>query len=161
MYFGVFGTATKEEKSPLIDRPAPDFKLETFDGKSIDLSDLHGNVVVMNFWASWCIPCQSEVDVLENATNEYRNMPVSIIGVNIWDDRENAVDFINKYNADFVNTYDPKGHIQVDFGVRGVPETFFINKDGIIIKKYSGQITGDMLHKLISEILAGKKGKDV
>lgn len=153
MYFGVFGSSGDKRTSPLINKPVPDFKLKTFDGDSLTLNKLKGNAIVINFWASWCIPCIKEVRILNYASEHYNNQPVKIIGVNIWDDEKAAREFITTHSAEFINGFDPEGRIQVDFGVSGVPETFFINKNGIIVHKYSGELTERIINYYINDTL--------
>lgn len=153
MYFGVFSSGNVKKRSPLLDKPAPEFELNRFGEGTVSLNELKGNVIVMNFWASWCIPCIKEVEILDNAYDKFSDNSVKIIGVNIWDEKEEAVAFLTKYNVDFINAYDPDGKIQVDYGVGGVPETFFIDQNGTLVEKYSGELTENILNYYINDIL--------
>ncbi len=158
LYLGISPKNSKKVSSPLIGQKAPSFTIKTFQGEEIALENLKGKIVVLNFWSSWCIPCRSEVEVLEKAHFSYQNqnLPVKIIGVNIWDEREDALSFIKRYKVSFPNGYDPKGQIQLDYGVSGVPETFFIDKEGKVAHKFTGQLTNSTLMHYINELLEEK-----
>lgn len=154
MYLGIFSSGNVKKVSPLIDKPAPTFDLRTFSGNTVTLDELEGNAVVINFWASWCIPCISEIQILEKAHTKFEDQPIKIIGVNIWDEKQAAMDFLEKYNVSFTNAYDPDEKIQIDYGVGGVPETFFVNKNGLLAEKYSGELTQNILNYFLSDILS-------
>lgn len=160
MYYGVFGQGS-ERKSPLINSPAPDFELSTFDGGYVSLSELKGDIIVLNFWASWCLPCRTEARILESASHRYRDIPVHIVGVNIWDEERSARDFINRYNMSFINGYDKNNRIQLDYGVGGVPETFFINSNGIIVEKFSGELTHNILDYFLGQTIENTDHQDI
>lgn len=153
MYFGIFSKGNVQKTSPLLNKPAPGFDLVTFEGESLNLEELRGNVVVINFWASWCIPCVKEVRILDRAYDRFSDKPVKILGVNIWDEKDAASEFMSIHNVRFPNLYDPENRIQVDYGVGGVPETFFIDKNGILVEKYSGELTENILNYFVNEVL--------
>ena len=158
MYLALFSKNTNLSVSPLIGQKAPSFNLKTFDNKELSSVSLDDKGLVLNFWASWCVPCVDEVKVLDRANKKYRNDDVVFIGINIWDDNENAVNFINKYNANYLNGFDPSNEIQVEYGIQGVPETYFINKEGIIINRFQGQLTDNIIDYFCSQILDEKSG---
>ena len=83
--------------------PAPDFRLNTFDGQTLQLSDLRGQAVVINFWASWCIPCRDEAPILEKTWREYRDRGVVLVGVAYLDDEKPARDFITEFTITYPN----------------------------------------------------------
>ncbi|MGI9533379.1 MAG: TlpA family protein disulfide reductase, partial [Thermodesulfobacteriota bacterium] len=156
MYLALFSKNTSLSITPLIGKKAPSFSLKTFDNKELSSVTLNDKGLVLNFWASWCVPCVEEVDVLDRANIKYQNDDIIFIGINIWDDNENAVNFINRYNANYLNGFDPKNEIQVNYGIQGVPETYFINKDGKIINRFQGQLTDNIIDYFCSEILKDK-----
>ncbi len=158
MYFGVFSSGNVKRTSPLLGKPAPEFDLNKFGGGTVSLEDLDENVIVMNFWASWCVPCIKEVNILDEAYRKFSDRPVKILGVNIWDEEKDAREFLRKHNVDFINTYDESGRIQVDYGVRGVPETFFIDTKGNVIEQYSGELTKNILNYYINDLLEKNDG---
>ncbi len=128
--------------SPLVGRPAAPFSLALFDGGRLSLGDLKGKVVVVNFWASWCYPaCYEEAPVLEQGWRRYKERGVVVLGVDIQDTEEAARKFVKEFSLSFPNGPDPAGKISVDYGVYGVPETFFIDKAGRIRRKHVGAVT--------------------
>lgn len=126
--------------SPLIGKPAPGLRLALFDGKEFDIADAAGRPVVLNFWASWCLPCAQEAEELNRAQRAYGKDAV-IMGVNVMDDRDAALEFIARHEVEYPNGYDPDKAVHIDYGVAGVPETFFISSDGRIVDKISGPVT--------------------
>src|SRR5437870_6655115 len=105
---------------------APDFALGTFDGSTFKLSDAltTGKPVVVNFWASWCGPCADEAPVLQDAARRYGDR-VAFIGVNVQDQDSEALAFLRKYNVSYPNGSQNAGPISIEYGMRGVPETYF------------------------------------
>ena len=126
--------------SPLIGKVAPDFRLTLFDGRTFDIADARGRPVVLNFWASWCLPCAQEAEELNRAQRAYGEK-VFLMGVNVMDDRDAALEFIARHGVEYPNGYDPDKAVHIDYGVAGVPETFFIAPDGKIVNKISGPVT--------------------
>jgi cytochrome c biogenesis protein CcmG, thiol:disulfide interchange protein DsbE len=126
--------------SPLVGRQAPSFTLTLFDGKAIRLEDLRGKVIFLNFWASWCVPCRAEAKTLEAAWKKYKDRGVVFLGVNIQDKEEDARDFIQEFGITYMNGIDKAGKIGIDYGVWGIPETFFIDHGGRITYKHVGGI---------------------
>ena len=140
MGYAIFGDRIIVKESPLVGYGAPEFTLALFDGSTVKLSDLKGKAILLNFWASWCIPCRDEAPALESSWLKYRNKKVAFLGVNIWDDDSNALSYMEKYGGGYPNGKDPEGQIAVDYGVAGVPETYFIDPTGKITEKYTGPL---------------------
>ena len=123
-------------------KAAPQFTLAGFDGSSFNLADYRGQVVVLNFWASWCDPCIAEMPMLNRLSDEFADDNVVIVGVNVWDTRDAAQEFIDELNITYpVIEDDAATSIAVEFGLTGVPETFVINPDGEIVTYYRGEFT--------------------
>ncbi len=139
------------------DRAAPDFTLETFDGDEVSLADLEGKSVVINFWSSWCPPCRDEAPMLNQFHAETEDSDdVVLIGVAVWDDPSDSIDFMRRHNLSFTNLYDQNGSVLIDYGVYGVPETYFIGPDGTLHGKYRGPLeSADHIHELKEEFVAG------
>jgi len=141
----------KWPESPLVGKTAPAFLLKTFDGKTLNLKDFKDKILVLNFWASWCRPCAEEVGEINKAQRKYGDRVV-FLGVNVMDDIEDALNFASKNQIIYQNGYDPEKTVHLDYGVAGVPETFFINSHGEIWRKISGPLTlGKISKTLLSD----------
>jgi cytochrome c biogenesis protein CcmG/thiol:disulfide interchange protein DsbE len=136
-----------------VDRPAPDFNLTTFEGAAISLNEMRNKPVVINFWASWCPPCRDEATVIESAWRAYKSRGVVFLGVNIQDRREDALGYVRGFGITYPNGPDPSGEISIDYGVSGIPVTFFISRDGKVIRRWVGAIDRTTLTRSIEEIM--------
>jgi cytochrome c biogenesis protein CcmG/thiol:disulfide interchange protein DsbE len=122
--------------------PAPEFRLPRLDtGKTLDLADLRGRPVVLNFWASWCVPCKDEAPLLERAWQIYRGRGLSVVGVNIQDLEREARRFVAATGTTFPNVRDGDNSTYQAYGLTGVPETFFVDRQGRILHKFPGAVT--------------------
>lgn len=150
-----FRTDPREIPTPLVGKPAAAFAVKTFAGPDLALDGLRGSVVVLNFWASWCYPaCYDEAPTLERGWERYRDRGVRFVGINIQDKEEPARRFLEQFKHSFPNAPDPAGRISVDYGVYGVPETFFIDRKGRIRAKRVGAITDEILQLEVERLLA-------
>ena len=150
-----FRTDPREIPSPLLGRPAAPFALALFDGGRFALAERTGQVVLLNFWASWCVPCREEASLLEATWRAYRDKGVLFIGVNIQDSDEAARAFLREFRITYPNGPDHGGRIAIDYGVYGIPETFFIGRDGRILAKHVGAIGSERLRASLDATLAG------
>jgi cytochrome c biogenesis protein CcmG/thiol:disulfide interchange protein DsbE len=140
--------------SPLVGRQAADFSLALFDGGTFTLDGQRGKVVVMNVWSSWCIPaCYNEAPALEAAWQRFRNSDVVVLGVNYQDREAAAREFLVRFRHTFPNGPDVGSKIAIEYGVYGVPETFFIDRDGRIAHKHVGEISLPILVQQIERLL--------
>ena len=145
--------------SPLVGRPAAPFSLTSFDGKPLTLEGLRGQVVVLNFWASWCYPaCYEEAPVLEAGWRAYRERGLVVVGVDIQDTEEAARRFMDQLKLTFPNAPDPKGKVSIDYGVYGVPETFVIDRQGRIPAKHVGAVSDRVFEEHVLPLLAEGTG---
>lgn len=162
----VFGARLNRDPNivdtPLIGKPASSQVVPYLekDGK-MSLQDLRGQVVVVNFWASWCIACRKEHPALMAAASAYRKSGVVFVGVVFQDRRSTAIGFLNELGRSSGYRYvtDPRSRLAIDFGVFGVPETFFIDREGTIVAKITGASTLPLLSGVLDQILAGRTPK--
>ena len=133
------------------------FTLELLDGSILSLSDLRGKIVLLDFWASWCPPCRQEAPDLARVYREYVGQGVEFVGVDIWDHRQDAVDYVAAFAVPYANGVDSKGAIAIDYGVRGIPEKFLINGDGTTVRKFVGPISADTLRAALNDLLAAER----
>jgi cytochrome c biogenesis protein CcmG, thiol:disulfide interchange protein DsbE len=135
-----FGRDPREVPFMLSGKPATGFTLRALDtGEPISLEKLKGKPVVINFWASWCGPCRYEHPVIEWGHREY-GQQVQFLGVVFEDTEDNARKFLRQLGSSFPQLADPRSRVAVDYGVAGVPETYFIDAQGIIQGKHVGPI---------------------
>ena len=137
----------------MVNRPAPDFSLTTFKGTTISLEDLRGKPVVINFWASWCPPCRVEAPLIERTWRAYKNRGLIFLGVNIQDRKEDALNYIREFAITYPNGPDPTGEISIDYGVSGLPVTFFVSRKGEVVRRWVGAIEKSVLISSIEEIM--------
>ena len=133
---------------------APDFTLHTFDGQAINLADLRGRVVVVNFWASWCVPCEAEAAELENTWQRYREQGVMFLGVDYVDTETAARAFLQEFGVTYPNGPDLQTKISHGYRVRQVPETFVVDPSGTLAAVFIGPTTEAQLQAAIEPLLA-------
>jgi cytochrome c biogenesis protein CcmG, thiol:disulfide interchange protein DsbE len=139
----------REVPSPLIDRPAPAFRLPQLDQPTrvVVPADLQGRVWLLNVWASWCVACRQEHPVLVNLA---KSGAVPIYGLNYKDQRADALTWLDRFGNPYQwSMSDADGRVGIDYGVYGVPETFLIDKQGIIRYKQIGPLTDEILARKI------------
>ena len=143
-----------------IDKPAPAINMPLYGGGNIAAADYAGKPVVVNFWASWCGPCRQEAPIFERLSREYAERGVLFIGVNIQDAETDAEAYLREYDITYPNGMDAGGGISVDYGVIGIPVTFFINRDGIVQRRWAGVMRETQLRTWIDELVLGTAPTD-
>ena len=141
--------------SPSLAKEAPSFTLTLFDGRTLTLKDLRGKAVLVNFWASWCMPCRAEAKALEAAWQSYKDRGVVFVGIDVQDKKEDARAFMKEFGITYLNGRDASGKIAVDYGVWGIPETFFIDPDGRITYKHAGELKMPVVMSKLDDALRG------
>ena len=137
--------------SPLVGKAAPAFDLPLLTDKgSFGSSEARGRVVVINFWASWCVPCREENDVLDSFYESTDRRDIEVVGVLYGDTSEAALRFRQKYGGRWPLVDDPGGRAALDFGLRGVPETFVIAPSGAIAARVIGALDRDTLRSAVA-----------
>ena len=133
-------------------KTAPDFSLGLFDGSTFTLSGAlqSGKPAVVNFWASWCGPCADEAPVLQDAARRYGDR-ITFVGVDVQDLDSDAQAFLRKYGISYANGSGNAGPISIQYGMRGVPETYFIAPDGRLIRKWNTLTSAD-LEQFLAEL---------
>ncbi len=136
------GTGCRNENPvPREGAPAPDFTLESISGEKVRLSEMHGRVVLLNFWASWCPPCREEIPSLFTLNSALTGKNFRLLAVAIDEGgRDAVIRFFKRTGVSLPTVFDPGGFIGKRYGITGVPETFVIDKQGIIRKKVIGPI---------------------
>ena len=137
---------------PLVGGPAPVFKLEAMDGQILNLSDLKGQFVILNFWATWCVPCVKEMPEFQKA-HQSLNQKVKIIGINLAESKEKINEYINDHHISFTIVLDDYGNVSQEYEVVNLPVTYFITPDGVIREKiFGGGITQKMIEAKINQL---------
>jgi len=149
--------------TPLLGRQAPGFTATLFDGRKISLRELRGKAVFLNFWASWCPPCRAEASELEAAWRRFKDGDVIFLGINIQDTEEAARAFLQEFSISYANARDVSGRIAIEYGVWGIPETFFIDPEGKISYKHVGTLGPALIAAKLDEakrkVVSAKEGK--
>ena len=143
----------KEVPSPLIGKRAPDFELPVLEaqGRTLSAQDMRGKVWLLNVWASWCVACRLEHPLVLDAA---RSGAVPIYGLNYKDQPADARQWLEKFGNPYVSSLsDREGLVGIDFGVYGVPETFVIDKQGVIRHKVIGPLTAETLRDVVMPLV--------
>lgn len=139
--------ALEDGKSPV----APAFELPSLDGDGrISLASLRGKAVVLNFWASWCIPCRDEAPILQSAWERHRDDGVVLLGIDAQDFRSDARGFVERFGLTYPNVHDPTGSTLGRYGVTGRPETWFVGRNGRLVgERIQGPVSEEQLERNI------------
>jgi peroxiredoxin len=138
-----------------VGEPAPDFTLRTVDGQTVSLSDFRGKPVMVNFWATWCGPCQVEMPLFRQAYTDHAGELV-VLAVDVQEAPEDVRGFVKRNDLTFPVVLDRDGLVSTLYRVRGLPTTFFVDRDGIVVEAHRGALTTRAsLAPLLAKILPG------
>jgi peroxiredoxin len=135
---------------------APDFTLETLAGEQVALSDLRGKVVLVNFWASWCPPCRAEMPAIERVYRSHKDLGLEVLAINTTnqDDRAAGAAFVQEFGLTFPVPLDLTGAVSASYNLRGLPSTYFIDKQGFIRSVVvGGPMSGALIQSRVEELL--------
>jgi len=128
---------------------APDFTINNVNGKEVSLSDYQGTKVFLNFWASWCPPCREEMPSIQKLHKNYDN--IKVLAVNAGENKDKVLNYLMENNFSFTTLLDENGKVTTDYLIRGIPSTFVIDKEGIIVRKQRGAITYGKMEQMIDQ----------
>lgn len=150
LIYGLFaGPATKLQ----VGSPVPDFQITALDGSQMSLGAQRGKVVVINFFASWCNPCREEAADIEATWREVQDQGVQFIGIAYKDADSKAQAFLNEFGATYPSAVDPGNRTARAYGVTGVPETFVVDQQGLLVQHFIGPVTQQELEEVLSSLL--------
>ena len=145
-----FGTNPRALPSTMENKPAPSFSLVDLDGSPVSLDELKGERLVLNFWSTWCQPCKMEHGLLQQAQRD--NPDIKFYGILYSDTPEKASRYLEKAGAAYPTLVDDGNRVAIDYGVAGVPETFFVGPDGNIQAKHTGPLNWPNLQQRLQEL---------
>lgn len=154
LLFITLGLASAFAEPPVDGREAPDFTMATYSGEEFTLSEHQGKVVVINFWASWCAPCKEEAAELQQAWVDYQERGVQFVGVDYVDAEAPARAYLAEFAITYPNGADLGTKISDAYHIRGVPETFIVNRAGEVVFYVANPITYEQLTAEIDKALA-------
>ena len=143
--------ASPAEMEPVVElgRYAPDFTLTSLAGDSVTLSDLRGKTVILNFWASWCAPCRREMPLLEATYEAYAGDDLVVLAVNLGEEQRRVEGFAEDMAVTFPVFSDEATSVGTLYRVRGVPTTYFVDRDGVLRQRFVGELTSGMLGAIL------------
>lgn len=145
----------QSSETALAGRAAPGLVgIDLLSGAPVDLRELGGGVVVVDFWSSWCVACRREAEDLAAVHREYEGTGVEFVGVAIWDETGDVVRHLERYGVAYPNILDGDGQKAVLYGVRGVPEKYVIDRSGNIVHKMNGLVSRERLREVIDSLIA-------
>jgi peroxiredoxin len=137
------GTALAPVARAAAPAPAPDFTLPARDGGNVRLSDLRGQVVMINFWATWCGPCRQEMPLLQQIQAKYEPLGFTLVGINVEPDSAAAMTWLKQVSVSFPILFDQKNVVAEQFGVQGMPSSVFVDRAGNVRYVHRGYQPGD------------------
>ena len=138
---------------PGVGRQAPDLRLESLDGRQVSLADYAGQVVLLNFWATWCPPCKEEIPAIERAYQAHRDDGLVVLGINDGEAAEVVRAFAGELGITYPVLIDRRGDVAAQYRRRGLPLTVIVDRDGVIQVRHEGYLTAGQLDSYLSRLL--------
>jgi cytochrome c biogenesis protein CcmG/thiol:disulfide interchange protein DsbE len=151
------GDESRLVASPLLGKKAPSFSLPRLDGGTLHSGDWQGRVYVVNFWASWCVPCRKEAPILRSFHERWSPRGVELVGIVVNDTVENARTFRDEFRLKYPQVEDPGSAVRDRYGVRGVPETYIVNERGTVMAAILGELDRGTLDDAIGDVREGRR----
>jgi peroxiredoxin len=136
-----------------VGKPAPPISAQTPDGDTLNLSDLRGKMVAINFWATWCPPCRVEMPALQAAYTGRANGDLVVLAVNVGEPASQVQDFVDEFDLTFPVVLDPSEEIANTYGVKGLPVTIWVDSEGIVQNQHIGLLTDDLIERYLDELM--------
>jgi peroxiredoxin len=151
--YTLFQNLTKGQQLEVkVGEKAPNFVLTDLQGHKHKLSDYKGQGVFLNFWGTWCKPCETEMPYINNQYNQFKDKGVQVLAVNVGESNVAVSQFAQRLNLDFPIVIDKDSQVQTAYGIDPLPATFLIDKNGTVVKYFTGQLTEETVRNFMSEI---------
>lgn len=147
-------TAATGSGAPAVGRAAPDFQLQSVDGRTVSLAALRGRVVLVNFWATWCVPCTRELPAIDTVARRYANQGFSAAGIDFREQNDDVAAYASKVKVSVPLLEDSTGATAERYKLLGVPTSYLIDRDGVIRAIHPGPYTTGELDKAVQAVLA-------
>jgi peroxiredoxin len=151
--YTLYANYTKDKQSRVaVGQKAPDFVLTDMEGIKHHLTDYKGQGVFLNFWGTWCKPCETEMPDINNQFHQFKDDGVQVLAVNVGESKLAVEQFAKKHKLDFPIVIDKDGQVQAAYSIDPLPVTFLIDKNGEIVKYYTGQMSEETIKELMNQI---------
>lgn len=153
---GAAGPTATPAPAPVAGAPAPDFALFDLQGNEVRLSDLRGQVVLVNFWATWCGPCRLEMPAIEAEYQARKGQGLTVLAVDLDEPADDVAAFVEELGLSFTTLLDPGGRVFDLYRVRGYPTSFFVNRDGMVDRQHVGYMAPGQLATYLDQLGLGE-----
>jgi peroxiredoxin len=151
--YTLYANFTKDKQLRVtIGQKAPDFVLTDLQGEKHHLADYKGQAVFLNFWGTWCKPCETEMPYINNQYHQFKDQGVQVLAVNVGESKLAVEKFAENHKLDFPIVIDKDGQVQSAYGIDPLPASFLIDKNGKVIKYYTGQMSEETVKELMNQI---------
>ena len=148
---GLSASGGASAPAPVVGAPAPDFTLKNLDNADVSLTEYKGQVVLLNFWATWCEPCRYEMPAIQRRYADYKDKGFVVLAIDYDEPATDVGAFTHAYSLTFPILLDSGGKVDDLYRIIGYPTTFFIDKDGLITRQHVGAMSEDQLDKYLAE----------